>query len=264
MFDLDRRVSEWEDRLRERGTLTNEDIVELESHLREEIETLARVGLSEEEAFIIGAKRIGESDRLSTEFAKVNGSPLWKQLAFHDTEANRGSRIFRDVLFVGILCALAGTVAKLPELFGIPLLEGSPTDQHVYVKNASLFVLPFIAVFFLVRRATTKAIIAAVLGIFLVSIFVVNLFPAVDPYHTLLLTGLHLPLFLWLVVGLAYAGPGWRDTRMRMDFLRCSGEAFIYGVLVLCGVFVLMFFTLQIFSEIELNITTNQACIQHH
>jgi hypothetical protein len=39
---------------------------------------------------------------------------------------------------------------------------------------------------------------------------------------------LHQPITLWLVVGIAYAGG-------RMDFIRFSGELFIYYVLIALG-----------------------------
>ena len=39
-----------------------------------------------------------------------------------------------------------------------------------------------------------------------------------------------------------------------MNFIRFSGESFIYGVLLLCGVLVLTFFTITIFEQVELDI----------
>ena len=49
------------------------------------------------------------------------------------------------------------------------------------------------------------------------------------------LTALHLPIALWLVVGIAYAGERWSQIAGRMDFIRFSGELFIYYVLLALG-----------------------------
>ena len=43
---------------------------------------------------------------------------------------------------------------------------------------------------------------------------------------------MHLPIALWLAVGIAYAGGRWSHVAGRMDFIRFSGELFIYFVLI--------------------------------
>src|SRR5690606_31117573 len=70
---------------------------------------------------------------------------------------------------------------------------------------------------------------------------------------TELLTALHLPIALWLVVGIAYAGGRWRDSAGRMDFVRFSGELFIYYVLIALGGGVLVGFTMGMFAAIGID-----------
>ena len=70
---------------------------------------------------------------------------------------------------------------------------------------------------------------------------------------TLTLTAIHLPIVLWLVAGVAYAGGRWRDSVRRMDFVRFSGELFIYYVLIALGGGVLSGFTVAMFEAIGLN-----------
>jgi hypothetical protein len=80
----------------------------------------------------------------------------------------------------------------------------------------------------------------------------VNVMPFEEPRHTLVLAALHLPIALWLAVGLAYTGRRWRDHERRMDFVRFSGEWFIYYALIAFGGGVLMAFTLFMFEAIGL------------
>ena len=67
-----------------------------------------------------------------------------------------------------------------------------------------------------------------------------NLYPYSPGGATSFLVALHLPLLLWLAFCLAYAADGWRTTRVPLDFIRFSGELFIYGVLLLAGGVVLV------------------------
>ena len=58
---------------------------------------------------------------------------------------------------------------------------------------------------------------------------------------------------VWLVVGVAYVGGRWFAGGGRMDFVRFSGELFIYYVLIALGGGVLTAFTLMMFSAIGMN-----------
>jgi hypothetical protein len=57
---------------------------------------------------------------------------------------------------------------------------------------------------------------------------------------------------LWLAVGFAYAAGRWRDHAQRMNYVRFSGEWFIYYALIALGGGVLMALTAFVFSSIGL------------
>ncbi len=65
------------------------------------------------------------------------------------------------------------------------------------------------------------------------------------------LTALHLPIALWLVIGIAYVGGRWFAGGGRMNFVRFSGELFIYYVLIALGGGVVAGFTMMMFNAIE-------------
>lgn len=79
MFELNEALRKWRDSLKGKNTLLETDIKELESHLLEEREILKGKGLSEEEAFRIASRRLGETGELSREFSKVDGNHIWGQ-----------------------------------------------------------------------------------------------------------------------------------------------------------------------------------------
>ena len=257
MFDLESKIKEWNNNLRDKGKFLHQDIEELESHLRDEIEALQKKDLTEEEAFIIAIKRLGNSEILSKEYGKVNTDTIWKELIFYDETGNNKKSMQKDIIILIILSLFAGFFAKLPEFFGfLPLFKAKTPDNYFYGKIASLFFLPSIVTFFAVKNYLKIKIrqIITIISIFIFSAIIIILMPMKDPFHTATLSGLHLPLFLWGIIGLAYTGKEWQTVKQRMNFIRFSGESFIYGTLLLCGVFVLSSFTVTIFKETQLDI----------
>lgn len=248
MFDLELNISSWCDYLRASGKLSEEDVLELESHLREQIDDLIENGLDEEEAFLISVKRLGNVNMISEEYSKVNTENLWKQLLIDPVDRVAKKKSRRDILLVVIFSLLAGTAAKIPTLFGINI------DDHVYFKNLSFFVLPFIALFFMIKHGISKKLTGYIVGIFVLTGIIINFYPSYSPNHTAILTGIHLPIMLWLVTGVAYMDEKWRTSKGRMDFIRFTGESVIYGSLVILGLWVLMGFIAIIFQSISIDV----------
>jgi hypothetical protein len=81
-----------------------------------------------------------------------------------------------------------------------------------------------------------------------------NVYPFAPGGYTEALTALHLPIALWLVVGIAYAGGRWGQVGGRMDFIRFSGELFIYYVLIALGGGVLLASMRIIFQSIGIDV----------
>jgi hypothetical protein len=88
---------------------------------------------------------------------------------------------------------------------------------------------------------------------FIVAALVINLLPFDSGGHTQTLAIIHLPMALWLAVGFAYAAGEWRDQNKRMNYVRFSGEWFIYLALIAAGGGVLMGTTAFIFQAIGLD-----------
>lgn len=70
-FDLEDAIRQWREALIESTRLSLEELEELELHLRDSVGTLQKRGLSQEEAWIIAQKRLGQRETLKKEFAKV-------------------------------------------------------------------------------------------------------------------------------------------------------------------------------------------------
>ena len=81
-FDLDRAIQNWREELKKSPAFRDENLNEMESHLRDSIAKLQERGLSTEEAFIIASRRIGGAPALETEFGKVNTGEVWLNRVF--------------------------------------------------------------------------------------------------------------------------------------------------------------------------------------
>lgn len=79
MFDLNQDIAEWKRSLGQSESVTGSDLDELESHLRDQIDHLSLAGLSPQEAFLVAKHRIGDAGNLPAEFAKVNGSSIFRR-----------------------------------------------------------------------------------------------------------------------------------------------------------------------------------------
>lgn len=79
MFDIKESLNKWKQDLNHNQSLNISDVNELQLHLEDSMEELEEKGLSEEEAFWIARHRIGDTEVLSNEYAKVNRADIWKK-----------------------------------------------------------------------------------------------------------------------------------------------------------------------------------------
>lgn len=251
--DLEGQIAEWRGYVRRRSAVHEADAEELEDHLRSMIGELTSAGLRPDEAFLIAVKRMGSLDELSREFAREHSGRLWKQLVLAggpDAPATAGSR--REWLVMAVCAAAAAAAIKIPVAFGYDLDD----DDIFYVRNFSLLVLPPLAAYFAWRRRVRPAVIGVLVLLFALGAVGANAYPLADDAQSTVLTALHLPLALWLVVGFAYVAGDWRSDRRRMDFVRFTGEWFVYFVLLALGGGVLTGVTVGTFNAIGIDVST--------
>jgi hypothetical protein len=248
---LDEQIDQWRNYLRRRQAIHSVDVAELEDHLREQIQGLLKAGLAADEAFLVAVKRMGSLDALSREFAREHSDRLWKQLVVVPSEsADPPSRARTDAVVAFALAVAAALLVKLPAVFGIQI----PKAPGFYARNASFFVLPLLAGYFVWKRRLDTSTLRWLAVAFVAAGALANVYPFAPRSHTEALTALHLPIALWMVVGIAYADGRWRQVDGRMDFIRFSGELFIYFVLIGLGGGVLMAFTAMAFQAIGIKV----------
>jgi hypothetical protein len=244
MEGVESQIAEWRAYVAQAQAVNGRDVDELEAHLRDQIAELDAAGLTADEAFLVGVKRMGDLDTLSREFAREHRGRLWKQLVLRDgDEPAPPSGGWLPALVFAVAAGVAIQVARLAAQF--------PEEEPAWLlRNISLFVLPFLAAYFAHRRRldTRRWVLTA--APFVLVALVVNLYPYPAGSATEILVTLHLPVLLWFVVAYPYMGGTIRSHERRMDFVRFTGEWVIYYVLIALGGGVLLLLTALILEPI--------------
>jgi hypothetical protein len=230
-------IAEWRAFVEQGPAVEGRDVDELETHLREQIADLRVAGLDADEAFLVAVKRMGRVDDLADEFAREHSGRLWRQLVVVDDDDQRSPGLrWLEALVFAALAAVAMQVARLA--------AGFPEEEPLWLaRNATLFVLPFLAGYFAWERRLDRRRWLLAATPFAVAALVVNLYPYDADASTELLVSAHLPVVLWFVVAYPYMGGLLGSRERRMDFVRFTGEWSIYYVLIGLGGGVLLALT---------------------
>ena len=248
-LQLEAQIDRWRTYVQARQAISATDVDELEDHLRGQVADLRATGLDDDEAFLIGIKRLGNLDAVSREFAREHSERLWKQLSLvpEDPGPDSGSAWQQLAVVLGL-----GLGAGIAFKVGATLIH----DSLALARNAGLLVLPFLAVYFGWRRRISVPVAAALLATFAVLAVVLNVYPYAANGSTETLSALHALVIEWLVVGVAYVAGRWRSDARRMDFARFTGELVIYFVLLALGGGVLLGLMVGVLSMVGVDVTT--------
>lgn len=154
---------------------------------------------------------------------------------------------YRDVRLVIALSLIAGTLAKVPKLLG----KGT---FFFYSRNLSSIIFMALMSYFLIRNVNRNKIVGVVAVPSLATLLFLNFLPDRSHSQTVLLSCIHVPFFLWSLLGLAFLDQRWNDPLGRMEYLKYNGEVLIYTMIILLGGIVLTGLTLALFHLIRLNI----------
>ena len=242
MESVESQIAEWRAYVARAPSVNGHDVDELEDHLRHQIAELTEAGLTPDEGFLVAVKRMGDVDALSREFAREHSGRLWKQLVLAgEDEPARAASGWLEAFVFAAGAAVAIQAARLA--------AGFPDEEPTwFARNVSLFVLPFLAAYFARRRELDVRGWVLTAMPFLLAALVINVYPWDADSDTEVIAALALPVVLWFVVAYPYMGGTIQSHERRMDFVRFTGEWFIYYVLIALGGGVLMGLTAAIFE----------------
>lgn len=182
-------------------------------------------------------------------YPSVQGNPLadaWhERLNYESDGVQWGTKA--DWLFILISGAIAGTLAKLPAFFTLQ-------EDEFYARNLGFVVFPFLCAYFIRKSKLPLSNFLFPLASLLLAGLYINLLPTQTGSDTVVLACIHLPLFLWGMLGLIFSGSDPKNLSKRLSYLQYNGETIIVGGILLLAGGLLTGITIPLFGLIGVNI----------
>lgn len=187
-----------------------------------------------------------EFNLIYPDIQEKSSAQIWNErLNYENEEISWGTS--NELTFVIAISIIAGLIAKIPEFTAIKA-------EYFYPRNLAYIVFPLLTAYFSWRQKNQwKKILISVFAI-LFSIIYINLLPDNSKSDTLVLACIHLPLFLWAVLGFAFIGNNLGNNHKRLEFLRYNGDLVVMTTIILIAGAIMTGITLGLFSLIKLEI----------
>jgi hypothetical protein len=171
---------------------------------------------------------------------------FWNErLSFTSEEISWGTN--SDLVFVIIASLVAGLIAKLPALLGI-------NEEFFYQRNIGFVVFPALSAYFAWKNRLSAGKIALVAAATLAGSVFINSLPDVKESDTLILSCIHLVLFLWGILAFTFVGDKRNDVEKRLGYLRYNGDLLVMAGLILISGFIMTAVTINLFDLIGFKI----------
>jgi hypothetical protein len=170
----------------------------------------------------------------------------YERLHFKETaKTEKAFLLQKGFITMGVLAILAGICSRI--------LFHFVEQETIAPINLAFGILPFIAAYFVYNNAPKRNVVYTVAGLFLISGVYLNMLP-LKYTDSMILAYIHLPIFLWGLVGLAFTGNEYRVGTTRLAYLKFNLDfGILYGIMAISGM-LLALLTLQLFSFVGLDI----------
>ncbi len=187
-----------------------------------------------------------EFNSMYPELKKNIITEFWNERLNYDIP-DESHRTKYELLFVILASFIAGLIVKIPAYL--------PVDEtFFYTRNTGFAVFPVLIVYFSLKNKLSfkRSMIAA--AAVLISLVFINLLPDNIDSDTLKLSCIHLPLFLWFILGFAYTGNDFRSYDRRIGYLRYNGDLIVITAIILIAGMILSVLTRGLFLLIDMDI----------
>lgn len=150
-----------------------------------------------------------------------------------------------DLIQMGVFALISGIVTRVLYHF-IDLGMIDPI-------NLVFGIVPLLLTYFILANKPSKKLSLILFSALTIIIVYVNLLSN-NINDSIILSYLHLPILLWLLIGLAFVGNEYKSGSARLSYLKFNGEFLIlYAIMAISGI-ILTGITMQLFSVIDLDI----------
>jgi hypothetical protein len=185
----------------------------------------------------------------STLYPELRGNSLadfWNErLTYESDEISWGTG--RELVFILIACLVAGLIAKMPAFFNID-------EEFFYPRNIGFIIFPVLSAYFAWKNKLSISKIACIAGLTLVGVIFINFLPDAKKSDTLILSCVHILLFLWSILGFAFVGEIKNNDEKRLSYLKYNGDLIVMTTLIGIAGAIMTGVTIGLFSLIGFHI----------
>lgn len=149
----------------------------------------------------------------------------------------------KDWVFVGVVALFVAFFMQLPDLLAI-------SHDLYFPRNMSFIAMSGLSVYFTSRQGLRWNQVLLPLGLALFSILFVNFLPNNPASNSLILTCIHLPILMWLLVGYIFSGANSNIESRRIEFLRFHGDLLVMSAIILLAGGLFSALTINLFGLI--------------
>lgn len=171
MFELEESIKNWRLSLLQNQDVLESDAYELESHVRDEVDSLMLAGLTAEEAFMVSTHRIGDNHSVGQEYSKVNPSLAWRRRVFWMCFG-----ILTSILISSVVAFLSSITAFLLIRFNINAYAFTVASALVHfgmyfvILLSVIFLLGVFTKFMKDKLSMSKVLVFCLISIFIFKI----------------------------------------------------------------------------------------------
>lgn len=171
---------------------------------------------------------------------------FWNErLNFVKEEISWGSR--KELIFIIAISIVAGIISKMPAILHID-------DELFYSRNIGFIVFPALIAYFAWKNKMSLGKIVVVGVMVLAALLFINLLPNVSKSDTIILSRIHLLIFLWTLLGFAFVNDTRLNEKKRLEFLSYNGDLVVITALIVIAGGILSGVTIGLFHLIGYNI----------
>jgi hypothetical protein len=182
------------------------------------------------------------------EIKENSTAQIWHlRLNYPQDEIFWGKR--NDLIFFFIAALISGFIAKIPAFFGF-------SYELFLPKNIGFIVFPMLMLYFSRKhKLGINQMLLPIISI-LLSVLYINFLPKINDSNSILLACIHLPIFLWTVLGYSFVGGNVKDLDRKVEFLRYNGEVVVMTNIIMLAGIAFSGITVGLFSLIGFKIVT--------
>ncbi len=185
----------------------------------------------------------------NTVYEEMKDTPsaqVWNE-RLNFTQENVTRININEIIFIVLATFVGGLIAKVPGFLGI--------EYDVYLsKNIGFIVFPILSMYFIWKQKleTTSFILPMIL--FIGSAIFINSLPYNEQSSTFILSLIHLPIFLWSILGYAFVGGDIRNSQKKIAFLKFNGNFIVMTALIFISGVLFTGITIALFELLKIDI----------